>query len=190
MDPLSIAASTIAVVGASTQTLKLFKTIISYKHTFQLVATLDTELSDLRENALTIQSLIMGQMDKADRGDLIVLSDITVTARVAKSLRRAKEILDELQKMLQPLASLISDSDRALPMKWYILLKKDKRLGRFRQELCDIRNALNTATSILGLYVTHPYLIIDLAMNAPISPVQNTLKILVLAEARPSSSSR
>ena len=61
MDPLSIIAGSIAVVGATTQTIKLLKRLTAHEKAPLLVRALKKELSDLQASALNILDLITGQ---------------------------------------------------------------------------------------------------------------------------------
>ena len=155
MDPLSITAGIVAVVGASTHTVKLLKKLTSNKVISLLARALEEELSDLRLAALTIQDLIITRRANQVSGqDARVLSDMAPS--IASSLEKARRVIDDFDSILKPTLGLVLNSDTSGLRKWYILLKKEKKLGQLRRELQDVRLRLNTIIGLLCLYVTIP----------------------------------
>ena len=149
MDPLSITASAIAIVGATTPTIKLLKRLTANKNAPLLVIAVEKELSDLRASALTIQDLIKGQTQEVGNHDVIIVSDMA-----ANGLKSAVHAIDELHDLLKPVVNLVLDPGCSARKKWYILIRKEKRLSQVKGELRNIRNSLDSVLATLGLYVT------------------------------------
>ncbi|KAL9119072.1 MAG: hypothetical protein Q9187_004373 [Circinaria calcarea] len=152
MDPLSVTASIIAVVGAGTTTVKLLKKLVSLKNAPAIALALDSELSDLRLNVLAIQDLFMRQAEKLTShsgGDTVL--DRDVIANIARCLKQTNDLAVDLDHLLNPLLSSTFHSGNAMPGKWYGWIKNEKKLKRFQQELHDTRIKLNTLFGMLSL---------------------------------------
>ncbi|MCJ1230361.1 Ankyrin-2 [Toensbergia leucococca] len=147
MDPLSLTASIIAIVGVSAQSVKVLRRLISLGDAPLLASALNNELSDLRLNVLAVQELFT----KHSSGSEDPALDQNAIISVVACLKRANTLVVELDCLLSPLLVLLSRPDNAMPKKWIAWMKVESRLKRFVQDLYNVRVALNTALGILDL---------------------------------------
>ena len=147
MDPLSLTASIIAIVGVSAQSVKVLRRLISLGDAPLLASALNNELSDLRLNVLAVQELFTRHSSGSEDTALDQNAIISVVA----CLKRANTLVVELDCLLSPLLVLLSRPDNAMPKKWIAWMKVESRLKRFVQDLYNVRVALNTALGILDL---------------------------------------
>ena len=152
MDPLSLTASILTVVGAGAQTIKLLRKVASCRNTPPVALALDNELSDLRLSVLAIEELLLGRSkdfdapsihDAARRSNMIAI--------VMRSLERGNELVVEVTSVLDPLLEFSLRSDASGPKKWINWLKEEKKLKTLRDDIHSVRVGLNTALGILNL---------------------------------------
>jgi hypothetical protein len=152
MDPLSLAASILAVVGAGAQTIKLLKKVASYQNPPLVALALNNELSDLRLSVLAIEELLTGQSKEFDASSIQdAARRSNMMAIVTSSLERGSDLVTKLGSVLDPLLELSLRPDVAGPKKWINWVKEDKKLKRFGDDLHRVRMGLNTALGILNL---------------------------------------
>lgn len=148
MDPLSLTASIITVVSASTKLVKLLSTI---KNAPPLVLALNNELSVLRLNVNATQDLVTRQSKLiSSHPGHDILSPDTV-ASVGCCLKKAESLVIELDCLLSPLLDLLLRSDSVAPKKWISWMKNVPALERLKQEIYHVRVELNSTLGILGL---------------------------------------
>lgn len=148
MDPLSLTASIITVVSASTKLVKILATI---KNAPPLVLALNNELSVLRLNVNATQDLVTRQSKLiSSHPGHDILSPDTV-ASVGCCLKKAESLVIELDCLLSPLLDLLSRSDSVAPKKWISWMKNAPALERLKQEIYHVRVELNSTLGILGL---------------------------------------
>ena len=152
MDPFTLTASILTVVGAGAQTIKLLEKAASLRNTPPLALALKDELSDLRLSVLAIEELFSEQSKEL----AISSSQDTVRHRntvvsVIGYLERANSLIIKLDGVLDPLLKYLLRSDVAAPKKWFKWIKEEKRLQSFKDNLHRVRMGLNTALGILNL---------------------------------------
>lgn len=152
MDPLSLTASVLAVVGVGAQTIKLLKKVVSYRNCPRVALALNNELSDLRISVVAIEILLSGRskdFDECSNQDAAQRS--SMIAMVNQSLKRGSELVVELESILGPLLESSLRTDVAGPKKWINWVREDKKLKNLKDDLHQVRMCLSTALGILNL---------------------------------------
>lgn len=159
MDPLSLAASVLTVAATGIQTVKLLKKLAALKNTPAAVLSLNNELSNLQVDVLVIQDLFRSHTEAivTCSGQDATLSQ-NVIASTTSCLKRASDLVIELDHLLNPLLTLLSRPDRSALRKRLSIMKEEGRLRRLQQELHQVRVNMNTALEVVGLYVSRPSL--------------------------------
>lgn len=151
MDPLSLTASIITVVSASTKLVKILCQLATIRNAPPLVLALNNELSVLRLNVNATQDLVTRQSKLiSSHPGHDILSPDTV-ASVGCCLKKAESLVIELDCLLSPLLDLLLRSDSVAPKKWISWMKNAPALERLKQEIYHVRVELNSTLGILGL---------------------------------------
>ena len=141
-DPLSVVASTLAVVGAAegaTKTLLKFKKMLDGPEPEHVLALIN-EISDLRIVLTDIQKFLVRNTVNLPQQPL---------RHVATLIDRAKAELLQLDELIQYRlfkANSVPGRIKVSRREW---VKSNNKLERFRQEMRDIR--LNLVTQILTI---------------------------------------
>lgn len=152
MDPLSLIASILTIVGVGAQTIKLLQKVASLKTAPLLALALNNELSDLRLNVLAIENLFSKQSKVlASCSDQDAARDHSTIASVISCLERCNDLVIKVNGLLGPLLNFSLRSDVAAPKKWIKWFKEERKLTAFKQDLRTARISLNTALGVLGL---------------------------------------
>lgn len=146
MDPLSLTASILAVIGVGAQTAKLLRKVASLKISPLLALALDNELSDLRLQVLAIQNLFSRQSNCRNEDQ-----ENESIASVVVSLQRGKDLIIRLDRVLGPLLHYMLRSDVSSLKKWMRWSRKEKELAHLKDEVRNIRISLNASLGILDL---------------------------------------
>lgn len=149
MDPLSLTASILAVVGVGAETVRLLRTLASLKTSPLLALSLNNELNDLRLQVLAIQNLYSRQSfilhstnDVQENGSM---------ASAVNSLQRGKDLVLRLDRVLGPLLHYMLRSDVTSWKKGMRWGRKEKEIAHLKDEVRDIRSSLSVMLGILDL---------------------------------------
>lgn len=148
MDPLSLTASILTVVGISAQSTKLLKSAIALKDAPRLISDLDQEFSSLRRDVFAIWDLFRRQSkDLTSRIDYSLLGD-EILASVVGCLEQAYALVKELERSLTSLLMLlVSDTNTIKKLiKW---MREERRLKELKESLYNVRIKLNTTLGLL-----------------------------------------
>ena len=151
MDPLSLTASIIAIIGVGGQAAKAIKRLASAKGAPDSLLALNNEVSDLRLIVTAIEDIIRTQRSLGGRlhpGSQAY--ETSVNASIVPSLDQANQKVHELDAMYQRLTqstfrsstSVIPDVNRST---WLVEQRKLKLL----QE--DLRSSRVKLAAVLGL---------------------------------------
>lgn len=151
MDPLSLVASIIAIVGAGAQTTKLLRRIATAKKAPLLAVALNGEVSNLRLNILAVQELFRRPEPLSSQEVHGLALSPEITASVTACLKKANQSVLELQQLLSPLIVPNSTSSSASAKTFFYWMKEETRLHSLRQDLYNVRMSLNTVLGIADL---------------------------------------
>ena len=151
MDPLSLTASIITVVGVGAQTAKLLRKLSAAKNARPLAMALHNEVADLQLNVLNIQELLQWSAECSShkaRGPAPIPG---ITAGVIACLTKTNQLALELEELLRPLLTTTSTSGTTSTKIWAYWIRKERRLNRLKQDLRNARIELNTVLGTLDL---------------------------------------
>ena len=143
MDPLSLTASIIAIIGITGQTAKSIKKLASIKGAPDLILALNNEISDIRLIIIAIQDVFEKQQTTGIPFPGYRASEVNIDASVISALEQANGTvlqLEELHNRLTPFSSGLSDK-----ITW---LREQNKL-KLMQE--DLRNARLKLAAVLGV---------------------------------------
>ena len=143
MDPLSLTASIIAIVGIGGQAAKAVRKLASLKDAPDLLLALNNELSDLRVVVLAIQDVFQKQQSRA--------TEARVDASVVNSLRQTKETVLKLEALYDRLDTLASWSSWSTPLHKATWLREQKRVRMVQEDLGNVRLKLAATLGVLNL---------------------------------------
>jgi len=141
MDPLSLTASVIAVIGAADSTGKGLLKLIALRGVPDIVLALNNEIAELKLMLHELEALLY---DTA----LSEVSRAHLNSSVLPNVLRAKDRLDALRTVTeQELHRRDGSINRAA---W---LKVERKVCRIQTSLRDSRQSINVALSIVNRYV-------------------------------------
>ena len=144
MDPLSIIASTAALIGLIDQAVRGVRKLGRLKHVPSLLQQLNNELSDLR--------LVVGKVEDICRQALIQNSDLISDREVlSRMIDRAKNAILELEKVIEyglpaPSEGTTVKIDRLF---W---IRKESEIRDSRDRLRDAKWGLSIAIGLDQMY--------------------------------------
>ena len=150
MDPLSITASILTIVGVGGQAAKAVKRLASLKGAPDLVLALNNEISDLHLVVLAIQDVFQRQQTGGAPlpGNRVVVAN--VDASVTNSLRYANEKVVELESLHSQLTTNASRSSGSTTFNKTVWLREQKRVKKMQEDLRNVRLKLAGALSVLN----------------------------------------
>jgi len=141
MDPLSLTASVIAVIGAADSTGKGLLKLIALRGVPDIVLALNNEIAELKLMLHELEALLYDTT-------LSEVSRAHLNSSVLPNVLRAKDRLDALRTVTeQELHRRDGSINRAA---W---LKVERKVCRIQISLRDSRQSINVALSIVNRYV-------------------------------------
>ena len=149
MDPLSITASIIAIVGVSGQAAGVIRQLATVRGAPDLVLALNNEITDLH-------LLITALRDAFQRQRVTVLPP-SVTgsgyhASVTSSLQQALDKAQELEALHDRLKLIAPDASGLLKLSSVKWVREKSKVRRMRDDLKTVRLQLVGVLGILNLY--------------------------------------
>lgn len=151
MDPLSLIASIITIVGVGAQTAKLLRKLSTAKNSRPLAKALHNEVSDLQLNVLNIHALFQRSKECSSQEARAPALIPGITASVTACLAKINGLAFELEELLRPLLTTTSASDTTSTKIWAYWMRNERCLNRLKEGLHNARIELNTAIGILDL---------------------------------------
>lgn len=144
MDPFSIAASVITVIGAVGGVSATIQRLLSLRGAHDAVSALNNEVSDLRLVLEPIRTLL--QNNSRSIQPEIALSIGNSSDQAGRLLRELETVIN-FSKMSRQGPQSKLDFNRAA---WY---RQSSRIKRIQSDLRSLRNRLNTALNVLNSLV-------------------------------------
>ena len=149
MDPLSLTASIIAIIGVGGQAAKAVRKFASLKDAPDLLLAFNNEISDLHLIVLAIQDVFQRQQISGTPFPGYRAGEASVDASVTNSLRQAKETVFKLEQLYERLNTSASGSGNTTFDK-VIWLREQKRIRKTMEEFRNIRLKLTAALGVLN----------------------------------------
>ena len=151
MDPLSLTASIITVIGVGGQATGALRKLASLKGAPDIVLALNNELNDLRLVVSAIHDVFQRQRDRDLASSASTSADVSDS--VMNTLHLAKKKVEELNILCDRLGKSSSGSFGLIDFKRTVWLRVYKHVYRMQRDLRDIRSKLAVALGLLSSYV-------------------------------------
>ena len=150
MDPLSLTASIIAIVGVGGQAAKAVRKLASLKEAPDLLLALNNEISDLSLVVSAIQDVFQRQQSSGVLFPNYRAGELSVDTSVTDTLRQAKEIVSKLEALYDRLNTSASGSSGSTTFNKVTWLREQKRVRQMQKDLRSIRLKLAVVLGILN----------------------------------------
>ncbi|MCJ1234326.1 hypothetical protein MMC14_002285 [Varicellaria rhodocarpa] len=146
MDPLSLTASIIAIIGVGGEAAKAVRKLASLKGAPSLVLALNNEISDLYLVVLAIRDVHQRQRASSALSPNNASTDDTITS----TLLRANEKVLELRALHQRLTSWTTGPSGLSTLNKASWLREQKNVKKMQEDLRTVRLKLSTTRGILN----------------------------------------
>ena len=151
MDPLSLTASIIAIIGVGGQAAKATRRLASLKGAPDLILALNNEIADLHLVVVAIQDVF----ERQQTGGMPVpgnrAGEINLDASVTNSLTQANDKVTDFEALYKRLdVSILGSNAEFNKIAW---LREHKRVKQLQEDLKSVRLKLAGALGILNSYV-------------------------------------
>ena len=150
MDPLSLTASIIAVVGVSGKAAEAIHKIAVLRGVPDIVLALNNEITDLHLVVSAIQDVLQRQHNANLPPSL---SRSRYIASVTSSLQQAIEKVNELEALYNRLKPFISSASSSIKFNKITWLREQPKIRQTLDNLKAVRLKMVGALEILNLYV-------------------------------------
>ena len=141
MDPLSISASVVALLGAGGTLAKLLRKGIGLRNAPDVLRALNDEVSELQSIANDVNDLLL----TADRHP-----DDQPPKSLISALSRVKSILLKLESYISYQLTIVTADGESNRLDKSVYLRAEHRLQQFKDEILTSRIALATALSLFN----------------------------------------
>ena len=146
MDPLSLTASIITVIGVGGQAAGALRKLASLKGAPEIILALNNELNDLHLVVSAIQDIYQRQLDRT----LVPPSSSEVSISVMNTLHSAKEKAEELNILCNRLEKSSSGSLGLVQFRRVVWLRVCKHIHRIQKDLRGLNTKLAIALGLLS----------------------------------------
>ena len=146
MDPLSLTASIIAVIGAGSAVSKGLEKILSARKLPNIVLQLNNEVTDLQYVVQDVDDLLR-QQAQVNREDRRPLQD---QASLVRALEHAKQTILALQSLIAYQLTTVDSRDGRTKTNRISWLKVQSEVKRLKSEIRTDRLRLSAGLSILA----------------------------------------
>ena len=153
MDPLSLTASIIAVLGVGGQAAKGIGKLASIKGTPELVLALNNEISDLQVVVLAIQDLFDKQTTSGVPFPGHRAEEKNIDTSIINSLKQANSTVTNLEAFYKRLKVSNPGSTGAFTFDKTLWIREQRRIKRIKEDIRNVRIKLTTALGALNAYV-------------------------------------
>ena len=149
MDPLSLTASIIAIVGVGGEVAKAVRKLASLKDAPGLILALNNEISDLYLVILAIRDIYQRQRASFSSSPETLTTDNIVIS----TLTQANDKVLELKALHRRLTSRTTGSSNLNTLNKASWLRERKNVKKIQEDLHTVRLKLSAALGILNSYV-------------------------------------
>ena len=147
MDPLSLTASIITIVGVGGNFAKMTRRLAIKKHAPGFFLVLQDEITNLRLVVLTIQDIYQASSRNRES------QDADINATVTSTLAQAQRTVTEMQSLYDRISAPSSAHSGFTELKKALWLLDSKSARRVREDLRNVRLKLTAILGILNSYV-------------------------------------
>lgn len=144
MDPLSITAGIIAVVGASGTVGKGLRKLVALRNAPDCLFQLNNEVTDLQ---LIVQAVVINAHDSS-------ADDSAAAAQhqlIRNALSRVKKVVLELEELIEYALTKVTDSGSKIDkVAW---LRAEKKIQNVKDKIRDAKGDLTIASHFVNSYV-------------------------------------
>ena len=140
MDPLSLTASIIAIIGGGSTVGKGLKKILSTRHLPDILLQLNNEVTDLQYIVQDINDLLQQQAQKP----------LPSYTSLISALKFSKQTLLALESLIAYEITTV-DSHRQTRIDWISWLRVEPKIKRLKEDIRTDRVRLSSALSLLTL---------------------------------------
>lgn len=146
MDPLSLTASIIAVVGAGSTIGKGLKKAVAARHMPDVVLALNNEISDLRYIVHDLDDLLRqhDQVAHENRGPL------PGNASLSSALEHVKQTLLALESLVAYELTTVDSTNGRIKIDWSSWLRAEPKVQKLKDDIHIDRVRLSSALSFLA----------------------------------------
>ena len=149
MDPLSLTASIIAVIGTGGEVAKAIKKLASLKGAPNLVLALNNEISDLLLLVFAIQDVFQRQ----EASGVLSPDNAPAATAITSTLKQANDKVLELKVLHQRLAALMIGPAGFTVRHKASMLREQENVKKMQEDFRTVRMKLSTALGILNSWV-------------------------------------
>ena len=153
MDPLSLTAGIIAVLGVGGQVAKGIEKLATARGTPDLVLALNNEISDLQVVVLAIEDLFNKQQTTGIPFPGNRTSEANLDTCITNSLSQASGIVVDLEAFYTRLNVVTSKSTGTINFEKSLWIRKQRKIEKLKEDLRNVRLKLMTALGALNAYV-------------------------------------
>ena len=141
MDPLSLTASIIAIVGGGNTVGKGLKKILSASHLPDILLQLNNEVTDLQYTVQDINDLLQLQTQKP----------LSSYASLTSALKFSKQTLLVLESLIAYELTTVDSRNRQTRIDWISWLRVEPKIKRLKEDIRADRVRLSSALTLLAL---------------------------------------
>ena len=149
MDPLSLTASIVAIVGVGGEVAKAVRKLASLKDAPGLILALNNEISDLYLVILAIRDIYQRQRASFSSSPETLTTDNIVIS----TLTQANDKVLKLKALHRRLTSRTTGSSNLNTLNKASWLREQKNVKKIQEDLHTVRLKLSAALGILNSYV-------------------------------------
>ena len=146
MDPLSVAAGILAIIGAGSTVGKGLKKIISARRLPDILLQLNNEVADLQYVVQDIQNLLQQQSQANRDGGRLLTTNQSLTS----ALERAKETLLALESLIAYQLTTVDSRTGRTNIDWISWLRVEPKVKSLKADIRTDRVRLSSALSLLA----------------------------------------
>ena len=146
MDPLSLTAGILAIVGAGSTIGKGLKKIISARSIPGILLQLHNEVTDLRYVIQDVDDLLRRQVQVSREDEELFPRH----ASLISALEYAKRTLLTLESLIAYDLTVIDSRDGRIRIDWFSWIRAESKVKILKDDICTDRVRLSSALSLLA----------------------------------------